>query len=201
MATILTSVTTSSLPVLVFLKNLFIYLATPCSMWDLSSLTRHQTCAPLHWEHGVFTAGPPGKPYVYCWILYKWKHIVYLLLFSRSVVSDCDPMDRSRPGFPVLHHPSPGVCSNSCPSSQWCHPVISSSVVPFSSCLQSFTASRSFSSELALHSRWPENWIFSFRISPSSEYSGLISLKIDVLCVLFVCFYLTLHAWDLSCCV
>ena len=104
MATILTSVTTSSLPVLAFLKNLFIYLATPCSMWDLSSLTRHQTCAPLHWEHGVFTAGPPGKPYVYCWILYKWKHIVYLLLFSRSVVSDCDPMDRSRPGFPVLHH-------------------------------------------------------------------------------------------------
>ena len=39
---------------------------------------------------------------------------------------------------------SPGICSNSCPLSQWCHPTISSSVVPFSSCLQSFSASGSF---------------------------------------------------------
>ena len=50
-----------------------------------------------------------------------------------------------------LHHtrllcpsPTPGVCSNSCPSSQWCHPTVSSSVIPFSSCLQSFPASGSF---------------------------------------------------------
>ena len=40
--------------------------------------------------------------------------------------------------------PSPRACSNSCPSSRWCHPTISSSVVPFSSCLQSFSASESF---------------------------------------------------------
>ena len=40
--------------------------------------------------------------------------------------------------------PAPRACSNSCPLSQWCHPTISSSVVPFSSCLQSFSASRSF---------------------------------------------------------
>ena len=40
--------------------------------------------------------------------------------------------------------PTPGACSNSCPSSRWCHPNISSSVIPFSSCFQSFTASRSF---------------------------------------------------------
>ena len=40
--------------------------------------------------------------------------------------------------------PTPGACSNSCPSSQWGHPTISSSIVPFSSCLQSFPASRSF---------------------------------------------------------
>ena len=40
--------------------------------------------------------------------------------------------------------PSPGVCSNSCPLSQWCHPTISSSVIPFSSCLQSFQVSVSF---------------------------------------------------------
>ena len=47
--------------------------------------------------------------------------------------------------------PSPGVCPNSCPLSQWCHPTISSSVVPFSSYLQSFPASRSF----------PISWLFA----------------------------------------
>jgi len=45
---------------------------------------------------------------------------------------------------PPRPSPTPGVCSNSCPSSQWCHPTISSSVAPFSSCLQSFPASGSF---------------------------------------------------------
>ena len=74
---------------------------------------------------------------------------------------------------------APGVCSNSCPSSWWCHPTISSSVVPFSSRLQSFQASGSFSSESALCTMWPKYWSFSFSISPSSEYSGLISLTID----------------------
>ena len=64
--------------------------------------------------------------------------------FSRSIVSNlCDPMDCSMPGFPCPS-PTPGVYSNSCPSIRWCHPSISSSVVPFSSCLQSFPASQSF---------------------------------------------------------
>ena len=54
-----------------------------------------------------------------------------------------DPTDCSLPGFPV-HHQLPESAQNSCPSSQWCHPTISSSVVPFSSCLQSFPASGSF---------------------------------------------------------
>ena len=53
------------------------------------------------------------------------------------------PMDCSTPGFPV-HHQTPGACSNSCQSSQWFHPTISSSVVPFSSCPQSFPALGSF---------------------------------------------------------
>ena len=60
---------------------------------------------------------------------------------SLSHVWLCDPMDCSMPGFPVHHHP--GACSNSCPSSQWCHPTISFSVIPFSSGLQSFLASGS----------------------------------------------------------
>ena len=72
---------------------------------------------------------------------------------------------------------SPWACSNSCPLSQWCHPTISSSVVPFFSCPQFFPASGSFPvSPLCI--RWPKYWIFSFSISSSSEYSGLISFRI-----------------------
>ena len=76
---------------------------------------------------------------------------------------------------------SPGVCSDSCPLNKWCHPTISSSVVPFSSCPQSFPASfiRVFSNESVLRIRWPKYWSFSFSTSPSNEYSGLISFKID----------------------
>ena len=74
--------------------------------------------------------------------------------------------------------PSLGACWNSCPLSQWCHPTISSSVVPFSSCLQSFPASGSFLMSQLFESRWPKYWSFSFNISPSSDYSGLISFRI-----------------------
>ena len=69
---------------------------------------------------------------------------------------------------------------------QWRHPAISSSVVPFSSCLQSFPASGSFSKELTLHIRWPKYWSFSFSISPSNEHWGLISFRIDWLDLLAI---------------
>ena len=74
--------------------------------------------------------------------------------------------------------PTPKAYSNSHPSSQWCHPTISSSVVPFFSCLQSFPTLGSFH-ESALHIRWPKYWSFSFSISPSNEHSGVISFRID----------------------
>ena len=64
--------------------------------------------------------------------------------FSHSVMSDSiwpHGLQHVRLPYPS---PTPGACSNSCPSSQWCHPTISSSVVPISSCLQSFPASGSF---------------------------------------------------------
>ena len=76
---------------------------------------------------------------------------------------------------------SPGVCSNSCPLSWWCHPTISSSVSPFSSYPQFLPASGAFSNESALHIRWPKYWGFSFSISTSNEYLGLISFRIDYL--------------------
>ena len=81
--------------------------------------------------------------------------------------------------------PTPGACSNSCPSSQWGHPTISSSVVSFSSCLQSFPASGSFQMSV-LCIRWLTYWSFSFSISPSNEYLGLISFRMDWLVLLTV---------------
>ena len=81
--------------------------------------------------------------------------------------------------------PSPRGCSNSCPLNQWCPPTISSSVVPFSFCLQSFPVSGSFPMSW-LCIRWPKYWSFSFSINPSSEYSGLISFRIDWLDLLAV---------------
>ena len=81
--------------------------------------------------------------------------------------------------------PTPRAYLNSCPLSRWCHPTISSSVVPFS-LLQSFPAIRVFSNESVLCIRWPKYWSFSFNISPSNEYSGLISFRMDWLNLLAV---------------
>ena len=89
---------------------------------------------------------------------------------------------------PPCPSPTPGVYSDSCPLSQWCHPTISSSVVPFSSRLQSFPASGSFQINrvFSLRIRWPKYWSFSFNINPSNEYSGLISFRMDWLDLLAV---------------
>ena len=65
--------------------------------------------------------------------------------FSRSVVSDSLPPHESQHARPPCPSPTPGVHSNSCPSSRWFHPAISFSVVPFSSCPKSLPVSRSFS--------------------------------------------------------
>ena len=92
-------------------------------------------------------------------------------------------LQHTRPPCPS---PTPRVHPNPCPLSQWCHPTISSSVIPFSSCLQSFPASGSFSNESVLRMRWPKYWSFSFSISPSNEYSGLISFRMDWLDLLAI---------------
>ena len=87
---------------------------------------------------------------------------------------------------PPCPSPTPGVYSNWCLLSWWCHPTISSSVIPFSPCLQSFPAWGYFQKEAIIHIRWPKYWSFSFSISPSSEHSGLIYFRVnwlDLLCV------------------
>ena len=99
-------------------------------------------------------------------------------------------MNCSRPGFPILYYwktSPPEVWSNSCSLSQWCHLTILSSVAPFFSYPQSFPGSGffcfcfcfCFPNKTDLCIRWPKFWSFSFCISPSSEYSGLIFYRID----------------------
>ena len=73
--------------------------------------------------------------------------------------------------------PSPRACSNSCPLSWWCHPTILCH--PLLLLPSIFPSFRVFSNESVLPIRWPKYWSLSFSISPSYEYSGLISLKID----------------------
>ena len=79
-----------------------------------------------------------------------------------------------------LPYPSlfPGVCTNLCTWSPWCHLTISSSASLFF-ILSIFPSIRGFSNDLALHIRWPKYWSFSFSISPSNESSGLISFRTD----------------------
>ena len=105
--------------------------------------------------------------------------------FRCSVVSDSLQPHESQHARPPCPSPTPGVHSNSHPSSRWCHPAISSSVVPFSSCPQSLPASV-FPNESTLHMRWPKYWSFSFSLSPSKEHPGLISFKMDWLDLLAV---------------
>ena len=106
--------------------------------------------------------------------------------FNRSVVSDfLWPHGLQHARLPCPS-PTPGVYSNWCPLSQWCHPTISSSVVPFSSRLQSFPASGSFPMSQVFALGGHKYWSFSFSITPSNEYSGLISFRIDWLDLLAV---------------
>ena len=87
--------------------------------------------------------------------------VIYFICCGCSVTKSCptlcDPMDCSKPGFPVLQYLP--ECA------QWCHPTISSSVARFSSCLESFPGSGAFPVSCI---RWPKYW--SFSISLSSEY-------------------------------
>ena len=97
---------------------------------------------------------------------------------SVAVVSNSLPLHEPqhvRPPCPLPDRVHP----NSCPLSQWCHPNISSSVVPFSSFLQSFTESGSFQSGSALRIRWPKYGSFSFNISLYNDHPELISFRME----------------------
>ena len=109
-------------------------------------------------------------------------HYAILFLFSHSVMSDSLRPHESQHTRPPCPSPTPGVHSDSRPSSQWClilcHPLL---LLP-----SIFPSIVVFSNESALHIRWPKYLSFSFSISPSNESSGLISFRMDWLDLLAV---------------
>ena len=126
---------------------------------------------------------------------WKWSYLVMSdslgphqfssVQFSHSVVShSLWPHESQHPG-PSCPSPTPGVHPNSRASSRWCHPTISSSVVPFSSGLQLFQHQGLYKWVSSSY-QVAKYWSFSFSISPFNEYSWFISLRIDWLDLLAV---------------
>ena len=111
---------------------------------------------------------------------------MWLVQFSCSVVSDSLRPHESQQARPPCLSPTPRVHSDSRPSSQWCHPAISSSVVPFFFCPPIPPSIRVFSNESILCMRWPKYWSFSLSISPSNEHPGLVSFRMDWLDLLAI---------------
>ena len=117
---------------------------------------------------------------LYSGILKKKKKVLTRLLFSRSFVSNSlrpHGLQHTRPPCPSL---LPGACSFSRPWSQWCRPshhlILCHPLLLLPSI---FPSIRVFSNESAPCIRWPKYWSFSFSISPSNEYSALISFRMD----------------------
>ena len=86
----------------------------------------------------------PEEHYTVKLIFQDTHQLLVSVQFTHSVVSDSLRPHRRQHSRLPCPSPTPGACSNSCPSSWWCHPTNSSSVIPFSSCLQPFPASGSF---------------------------------------------------------
>ena len=101
-------------------------------------------------------------------------------------MSNSSPPHELQHARPPSPSPTAGVYPNPCPLSWWCRPTIASSVIPFSSCPQSFPTSGSFQMKSALLIRWPKYWSFSFNISSSNEHPGLISFRMGWLALLAV---------------
>ena len=101
-----------------------------------------------------------------------------MLSFSRSVMADSLQSHGLQLARLPCPSPSPGACSNSSPLSRWCpnHLILCCPLLLVPSI---FPNIRVFSNELALCIRWPKYWSFNFSITPSNEYSGLISFRTD----------------------
>ena len=125
------------------------------------------------WYHKSQTQFKPSPPENYL------KHICSFCCCSaaQSCLTLYDPVDCSTPGFPVLHYPLEPTLTHV----RWAGAAIQPShslSSPYPPALI-FLSIRVFSNESALHIRWPKYWSFSFSISASSKYSGLISFRMD----------------------
>ena len=109
--------------------------------------------------------------------LSRFKSVISVQ-FSYSVMSDSLRPHESQHARPPCPSPTPGVYSNSCPSSWWCHPTISP-CHPLLLLPSVLFCIRVLSNESVLCIRWPKYWSFSFSISPSNEYSGLIFFRMN----------------------
>ena len=96
------------------------------------------------WLSRILLPPPDGSLYILPPLNPRLTTLEASVQFSRSVISNSLRLHESQHARPPCPSPTPGVYSNSCPLSRWCHPAISSSVVPFSSCPQSLPASESF---------------------------------------------------------
>ena len=156
----------------------FRYVSQPCGRRFGSFL--FPALPPLKAGISPFPPSPfPAQGIIVEWRLVAIK-LLFLLLCISSVQFSCSAVSNSLRPYGLQHarppcsSPTPGVYSNSCPLGRWCHPTISSSVIPFSSCLHSFSASGSFP-----RSQFFASGSQSIGASASNEYLGLISLRID----------------------
>ena len=124
---------------------------------------------------------------LYPYLLYSpvQPTLVSISLVAESSLTPCDPMDCSTLGLPVHHQLPEATQTDGIVSVMPSNHLILCRPLPLLPSL--FSTIRVFSNESALHIKWTKNWSFSFNISPSNEYSGLISFRknwLDLLAVL-----------------
>ena len=174
------------LPVITHLRKL--WLKHPTLQWKSPILpAQHSSFSSHCLHHSVHMFGLP-----HCQLCSSQNYL-NPSLWLQEPISSVQLLSRVWPLWPHgLQHarppcpsPTPGVYSNLCPLSQWCHPTISS-CHPLLLPPSIFPSTRVFSNKSALRIRWPKYWSFSFNISPSTEHSVLISFRIDWLDLLAV---------------
>ena len=159
---------------------LCLHHALVLTSWDMPALQNRRR-GPVGGEHGqsspVNNRGHWGRSCIWT----RW-----FSQFSRSVVSDSLRRHGLQHARSPCPSPTPGTCVNLGPSSRWCHPTISSSVIHPLLLPSIFPSIRVFSNQSVLHITWPKYWSFSFSINPSNEHSGLIFFRMDWLDLLAV---------------
>ena len=171
------------------LENIFSFLL--CSQLYLEHLRKCLThklneCKQEDTHYLVLSIHPSIYQAVNICIVLNQNHILSSVQFSHTIVSDSLQPHGLQHARPLCPSPNPGVYSNSCPLSWWCHPTTLFSAVPFSSCLQSFPASGSFQISQLFASGDKSIGVSASATVLPNEYLGLISFRVDWLDLLAV---------------